>query len=144
MTSYRYLIFVQYLTGGVACQGLWPLVGVALAYSIVSRRLFLRRHSISKAGISASAQKRTISVPVRVINGLDDMLGSTICIHQLFRQTSFVQPLSPGRRKHGYPKADGCGRLVDADIQSYVLRDFHSRLYSYSRSNVAFILSFSI
>lgn len=111
------------------------------------RWLNKQRHSKSRGGLiraASTGHRRTISVPVRVINGLDDMLDSTICIHQLFHQTSFVQPLSPGRRKHGYPKADGCGRLGDADIQSYGLRDFHSRLYSYSRSNVAFILSFSI
>lgn len=111
------------------------------------RWLNKQRHSKSRGGLiraASTSQKRTISVLVRVINGLDDMLGSTIYIHQLFRQTSFVQPLSLGRRNHECPKADDCGRLVDADIQSCGLRDFHSRLYSYSRSNVAFILSFAI
>lgn len=101
-------------------------------YSNVSQPLFylLKRFCEGKGTANDKSS--------RAINGLDDMLGSTICIHQLFRQTSFLQTLLPGRRKNGYPKAHDCVRLGDENIQSYGLRDFHSGLYSHSRSNVAF------
>lgn len=94
-------------------------------YSNVSQPLFylLKRFCEGKGTANDKSS--------RAINGLDDMLGSTICIHQLLRQTSFLQPLSPGRRKDEYPKAHDCVRLGDVNIQSYGFRDFHSRLYSH-------------